>query len=931
MDGRRRVGYKNAVIRWSIIVMKTIAATLVAALMLWGTATSRAGLFNSTNNYSASTSPASVCLANLRGNGLYRDLAVADSGSNSVSVRLCLDDGTFGARNDYAVGDTPVSVRYGDLTGDRQDELITANSGSSNISVLVNLGVGANFRAATNFTVGATATPMPLDVATGDVNGDGKVDVVTANFGENTVSVLTNRGSAVLAGLTNYSVGTGPAAIALADMNNDGKLDIVTANKTAGTITILLNNGSGLFSSPQTISYASSGDPQPVAIWCRDLDGDGILDIVVANHNEDSVTTIIGSLPGGIWTLHSQNIFTVGAAPSGLVVRDLNHDGIMDFAVTDSGDDDLEVWLGDGTGDFSYDLTYAVGSTPSAIAASNFNGDEAADLVVANSGNDNVTVLLYSAPLAYNASVLANEDTTKSISLRGAVLSGTNLIFVTNSVPTNGIITLSGTNVVYTPDTNYFGADSFSYVTVNTNDSSTSAVALVTITVQSVNDAPSFVMATNHLYVWEDSALTNYSLFITSTNVGPANEAGQTISFTATPIGSTNFSTVTISKTGTLSFRPIPSATGTKTISVLARDTGGTTRGGSNASFAQTLTVDIMANPVKPLRGSYSGLFYDTNTFAASSAGFCTFTVSPLGVISGRVLSESGSDAFTGLFDHAGHAAPTVVRHSNTTLTLDLNLDLGGGSDRVLGTATDGSWTATLEGDRLTFNTLTNPAPQVGRYTMVMPGITNVPTEPAGDSYATLIVASNGIVSIVGRLSDAAVIGQTVGLSKDGLLPFYASPYKNRGVMMGWLQFTNLTATDLDGSLFWSRSAFTAAYYSAGFDVTVPVVGSIYTAPAANTRVVAITNALLTLHGGNLLTSPVTIGGMFSTNNTGSFTNGATVRLALPNTGVLDGNFLHPTLLLNKRFYGVALEKQNELRGFFAGGNQVGAFRIVNY
>ena len=152
--------------------MKNLTVLVLIGLMLVLSAKSQAGLFSLTTNYSTGNSPTAVCLANLRGKQTFRDLAVVSSADDTVSVRLCLDDGTFGQATAYVVGDAPVSVRYGDLNSDRQDDLVTANAGTNTISVLMNLGVGANFRAATNYVVGSTATPAPADVAVGDVNGD---------------------------------------------------------------------------------------------------------------------------------------------------------------------------------------------------------------------------------------------------------------------------------------------------------------------------------------------------------------------------------------------------------------------------------------------------------------------------------------------------------------------------------------------------------------------------------------------------------------------------------------------------------------------------------------------------------------------------------------------------------------------------------------
>ena len=181
-----------------------------------------------------------------------------------------------------------------------------------------------------------------------------------------------------------------------------------------------------------------------------------------------------------------------------------------------------------------------------------------------------------------------------------------------------------------------------------------------------------------------------------------------------------------------------------------------------------------------------------------------------------------------------------------------------------------------------------------------------------------------------GKLCDGAVISQSVGLSKNGQWPFYTALYGYRGVILGWIQFTNAPATSLDGNVYWSKTAFASTFYPDGFDLATSVVGSTYVAPGSGQRVVAVTNALLMLDGGELV-EPLTIGGVLATNNTASFTNGASLRLVAPSTGVVDGLFRHPALLMNKKFYGVALQQQNELRGYFPGSTEAGSFRVVNY
>ena len=143
------------------------------------------------------------------------------------------------------------------------------------MSVLLNQGSGT-FAAQTTYAVGT----CPYGVATADFNGDGKADIVAANYSSNTVSVLLNQGSGTFAAQTTYAVGTSPYGVATADFNGDGKADIVAANYSSNTVSVLLNQGSGTFAAQTTYAVGSS----PHGVATADFNGDGKPDIVAANY-----------------------------------------------------------------------------------------------------------------------------------------------------------------------------------------------------------------------------------------------------------------------------------------------------------------------------------------------------------------------------------------------------------------------------------------------------------------------------------------------------------------------------------------------------------------------------------------------------------------------------------------------------------------------
>ncbi len=130
-------------------------------------------------------------------------------------------------------GVTPFSIAVGDFNGDGKQDLVVANRGSNNVSILLGDGAG-HFSAATNFPVFAF---KPQSVAVGDFNGDGKQDLAVANslFNSNNVSILLGDGAGNFSGATNFAIGSGPVSVAVGDFNGDGKQDLAMATDSVQT------------------------------------------------------------------------------------------------------------------------------------------------------------------------------------------------------------------------------------------------------------------------------------------------------------------------------------------------------------------------------------------------------------------------------------------------------------------------------------------------------------------------------------------------------------------------------------------------------------------------------------------------------------------------------------------------------------------------
>ncbi|WP_189525202.1 FG-GAP-like repeat-containing protein [Nostoc sp. 'Peltigera membranacea cyanobiont' 232] len=336
--------------------------------------------FTSATKFLAGTNPKSVTVADIDGDG-KKDLVIANSGDDNISVLLNDGSGGFGTPTNYTVGVSPSFVAVADFDGDSKLDFVVTNSSDNNISVLLNDGSGG-FGTPTNFTVGTN----PNAIAVADFDGDGKKDLVVANSDDNNISLLLNDGSGGFGTPTNFTVGTNPNAIAVADIDGDGKKDLVVANSNDNNISLLLNDGSGGFGTPTNFTVGTN----PHAIAVADFNGDGKLDLVVANSDDNNVSVLLNDGSGGFGTPTN---FTVGTNPNAIAVADIDGDGKKDLVVANSGSANVSVLVNDGNGGFGTATNFTVGLNPESVALEDLNGDSKLDLVIANSDDNNISVL----------------------------------------------------------------------------------------------------------------------------------------------------------------------------------------------------------------------------------------------------------------------------------------------------------------------------------------------------------------------------------------------------------------------------------------------------------------------------------------------------------------------------------------------------------
>jgi hypothetical protein len=332
-------------------------------------------------NYGVGASPKSVVAADLDGDG-DQDLAVANWGSNDVSVLKNNGDGTYAPAASYVTGQFAASVFAADLDGDGDQDLVVANGGPDNVSVLKNNGDGS-FASAVNYAVGAS----PKSVVAADLDGDGDQDLASANYMSDNVSILKNNGDGTFASAGSYPVGTRPNSIVAADLDGDGDKDLAVANDVSSNVSVLKNNGDGTFAS--AVPYTADGPARSVV--AADLDGDGDQDLVVAIFAIDNSVVVLKN--NGDGTFAPAVKYTAGNGSWSVVAADLDGDGDQDLAVGNYYSSDVWLLENNGNGTFVSVVGCPVDSVPWSVVAADLDGDGDQDLAAADNATSKVSVL----------------------------------------------------------------------------------------------------------------------------------------------------------------------------------------------------------------------------------------------------------------------------------------------------------------------------------------------------------------------------------------------------------------------------------------------------------------------------------------------------------------------------------------------------------
>ncbi len=328
-----------------------------------------------------------------------------DERGNIVSIRRPLS----GEKTiEYPIGfyraGLPGESATGDFNGDGVTDIVVANSDLPNLVLLLGRDDGT-FNEAQYIDTNAYSDAL----ATADVNGDGLADLIAASASDGDFNTINDvrtflgaaDGSLTLVSTVYLGSATAfPTATATGDLDGDGVLDIVVASSASDSLILLIGDGNGGFArQPATLSAVDG----PVGIALADFNGDTLLDIISANRQSDDVSVFLG-MGGGQFS--AATFFNVGTEPVSVVVADFDADGRVDVATANRVDDSITVLFGDGFGSLAGRMDLAVGDNPVHVAAAEFDLDGATDLITVNANEDNLSVLFNSGGRTFSAQQL---------------------------------------------------------------------------------------------------------------------------------------------------------------------------------------------------------------------------------------------------------------------------------------------------------------------------------------------------------------------------------------------------------------------------------------------------------------------------------------------------------------------------------------------
>ncbi|MBP6730657.1 MAG: T9SS type A sorting domain-containing protein [Chitinophagales bacterium] len=332
-----------------------------------------------------------------------KDIAFVNSFGHTAGVVTGNGNGTFNTPVNFSTYGQGANVVMADFDTDSKVDMITVNGTEKTISFLKGQADGSFGPLSLQAGGGAER------FAIGRINGDTIADIITADYRANTVTVMLGNSDGSFQPSIHDTCGGAAHDVALGRFDGDALTDAVVANN--GNLALLTGNGNGSFKTPVYLPVVGTGGDWAVA--AGDLNNDTYTDIVASCANVDSIFVLLGN---GNGTFQATKGYATGQRPYDVKLAHLNGDNYLDIVVPNDGTNDVWVFINSGTGTFTNAVSNAVGASPRTAATADLDNDGDIDIASANNNADNVSVLLNNGSGTFTAAVNYPVSTSGSIS-----------------------------------------------------------------------------------------------------------------------------------------------------------------------------------------------------------------------------------------------------------------------------------------------------------------------------------------------------------------------------------------------------------------------------------------------------------------------------------------------------------------------------------